>query len=323
MCTIAWLLVAMAILPTGLASAAGHVEPVVAFDAAAGELPESIAIDKRGNLYVSLATLGQIRKISHDGSQSVFATLSPPGDFPFSVLGLAIDAPGHVYAAVITFDPATHGVWRVGENGVAERLPGSEAIAFPNDLAFDKRGNLYVSDSILGGVWRIPPGGSAELWIQHALLVGDDSLPFPFPLGANGIAFRHGTLFVANTELGRIVRIPVREDGSAGAPQVLVEDPALSIADGIRLDVHGNIYVAVIAQNTIVRVAADGSTITTLATAADGLDFPSSVAFGTGHGDHASLFVTNFAIGPLFGLPAGAGPGVLKVDVGVAGLPLP
>jgi hypothetical protein len=59
--------------------------------------------------------------------------------------------------------------------------------------------------------------------------------------------------------------------------------------------------------------------ITTLATADDELDFPASLAFGTGKGNRQSVFVTNCAIGP----PGGPGPGVLKVDVGIPGLPVP
>lgn len=60
---------------------------------------------------------------------------------------------------------------------------------------------------------------------------------------------------------------------------------------------HGAIYALVIVHSTLMRVdPADGS-ITTLVTADDGLDFPASLAIGTGKGDRQSVFVTNFAIG--------------------------
>lgn len=228
-----------------------------------------------------------------------------------------------MYAAVQSPATAVRGVWQVTRDGLVARLPGSDAIAVPNGLAFDKVGNLLVTDTALGAVWRIPRGRSTELWIQHPLLAGDGSAPLPFPVGANGIAYRQRVVYVANSELGRIVRIPVEHDGSAGAPSILAQHPALFSADGVALDVHANIYVAVIFQSTIVRVAADGSTLTTLATAADGVDFASGLAFGTGMGDRESLLFTNFAIGPLFGAPPGAGPGVLKLAVGVPGWPLP
>jgi hypothetical protein len=39
---------------SGQAKAMGQVEVVTTFDAAMGELPEGVAIDKPGNIYVSL-----------------------------------------------------------------------------------------------------------------------------------------------------------------------------------------------------------------------------------------------------------------------------
>ena len=64
----------------------------------------------------------------------------------------------------------------------------------------------------------------------------------------------------------------------------------------------------------------DGQSIDVVATPADGLDFPASLAFGTGKGERQSVFVTNLA----FVVPPGfAGPGLAKIDVGEPGMPLP
>jgi sugar lactone lactonase YvrE len=103
-----------------------------------------------------------------------------------------------------------------------------------------------------------------------------------FPRGANGSAYREGSVYVANTERRNLARIPVEIDGSAGVTQPLVETPALIGADGIELDVHGRIFVGVDLANVIVRFAPDGSGPTIVATPADGLNFTSSLAFGTG-----------------------------------------
>lgn len=313
------------VLATPVAAAdadTADVDTVVSFDPSAGEFPEGVAVDKRGISYVSLPPTGQLRAITPDGSQRVIATL-PVGD-GFGPLGLAVDAPGDVYAAVATFDPATHGVYRVSQDGTINRLAGSENIAFPNALAFDKQGNLYVTDSILGAIWRISRLGNTELWLQHPILAGDDSLAPPFPVGANGIAHRNNSLLVANTELATIVEIPLLADGTPGAPVVLAQSPGLEHPDGIALDVHGNIYVAVASQNAIARVSADGTELTTIATEADGLDFPSSLAFGTASGDRQTVFIVNFAVGPAFVFPAGsAGPALVALDADVPGLPLP
>ena len=295
-----------------------QIEVVKQYDASKGELPEGIAVDKVGNLYVSLGPPGvtaQIRKISPDGSETVLANFEDSG-----AGGLAVDAPGNVYYAHFSFNPDTQGVYRVTGDGATERLPGTEEMLFPNALAFDKVGNLYVSDSTGGAIWRIPRGGSAELWLQHDLLEGVGGIPEYPPIGANGIAYRHGSLYVANTEKGLIARIPILTGGDAGDPQVVAEDPGLYGLDGIALDVHGNIYAALVLQSKLVRIDPVDGEFTTLLTAADGLDEPASLAFGTGKGDRQSVFVTNYA---LFPPHSEEGPAVLKVDVGVPGLPLP
>jgi sugar lactone lactonase YvrE len=299
----------------------GEVQTLRNYNPDAGELPEGLAVDKRGRIYVSMTFTGELRRIDPDGSEHVVAVL-PTGDF--GPAGLAVDAPGNVYAAVITFDPATHGVWRVTPDGSANRLPGSEAVGFPNGVAFGDRGTLYVTDSINGAVWAIPKGGSAELWLQHDVLAGDGSGPTPFPVGANGITYRHRTVYVTNTERGSVVTIPVEPDGRPGEPSILVQAAALAASDGMALDVHGNIYVAVIGQSTIVRISPGGGPITVIADGSDGLDFASSVAFGTGRSQRTTLYAVNFSVGPLFGgAPRTHGPALLAVDVGVPGLPQP
>ena len=307
----------------GLASPAGaasHVTTLLQFNPAAGELPEGIAIDHQQTVYLSFPFTGEIRAISRDGVASTHATL--PAGPGFGPLGIAIDPQGNLYVAVNTGSPATQGVHLVRQDGTTERLAGTSAIGFPNDVVLDPRGNVFVTDTALGAVWRVPRnGGAATLWLQHDLLEGDNSGPLPVPLGANGIEFRHGAVYVVNTELGRIVRIPIQPDGSAGTPETFASSAALVGADGMAFDVHGNLYVAVNGQSTLVRVSADGASVTTLATAADGLDFPAAVAFGTGGGERDTLFFINFAISELFGVPPGAGPALLSLDAGVAGQP--
>ena len=296
------------------ALATDHVERLISLDAAAGELPESLAIDRSGTIYVTLAPIGHLRAIAPDGAQRLVATL--PAGSGFGALGLAFGPRQDLYVAVSTFDPATNGVYRIDRDGAIARLPGTEAIVLPNGLAFDRRGNLFVTDSVGGAIWRVPRNGTAELWLRHPLLAGDNSAPPPVPLGANGIAFHKGTLFVTNTETGSLITVPVHRDASPGAPSVFASGPALVGADGLAIDATGNLYVAVNSQSTVVRVSPDGATVTTLATAADGLDSPSGVAFGTGRRDRRTLFVVNFAIGPVFGFPPGSGPALLALDVG-------
>src|SRR5207247_7976429 len=126
--------------------------------------------------------------------------------------------------------------------------PGTGSILFANGLAFDKLGNMYVTDSIGGAVWRIPRGGSAERWIQDPLLEGTGVLGLGFPVGANGISFAGDSLIVDNTEHGTVLRIPIQPDGSGGTPKVIAADPALFGSYGVTLAFHRAISVVVFVQ---------------------------------------------------------------------------
>jgi sugar lactone lactonase YvrE len=275
---------------------------VVSLDAGAGEFTEGLTVDHGGNLYVGLAFQGRILKIAPDGTRSII------GSFPIGdglIVGLAVDDAGNVYAAVDSFD-ANQGIWRVSRTGAVEQYAALASSGFPNGLAFDDQGNLYVTDSSLGTIWRIDRRTRAVTqWLSSPLLAGDPIDNF----GANGIAFWHGDAYVSNSDRSSIVRVPMETDGTAGTPAVYVADPALGYADGIAFDPAGNLYVASSSgSNTLERVGRDG-TVETLATAADGLDYTASVAFGTSHGEHGELYFTNAGVS--FGTPS-----VMQVDVG-------
>ena len=328
--------VALTGVAVGLLATSASAAVKLTFDPFAHELPEGIALDRHGNMFVTLAPLGEIREIAVDGTQSTFARVSPPGQ-GFGALGLAFDERGKLFVAVATFDPATTGVYEVRRNGTAVRIPGSDQIGLPNGLAFGEDGTLYVTDSSNGAIWRLhvgddrrddrddrrhdaddrrAEGPATTLWIKDPLLAGNGQFGLPAPLGANGIAIRDDNVYVAVTETGRIVRIPIADDGLAGTPKTVADGPGLLGADGIEFDVRGNLYVAVNSQNTLVRLAPDGSS-TTLATAADGLDNPASPVFGSRRGDRETLYVTNFAFSHTN--PADAHPGVLSFRLDVAG----
>jgi sugar lactone lactonase YvrE len=303
------------------ASAAGSIR-TLALDPGAVQHPEGIAIDKAGTIFIGLAFTGEILAIARDGTVDEYATV-PVGAEGFGPLGIAVDSRGTLYVAVATFDPETSGIYVLPRRGDASRIPGTEALVMPNDLTLDSRGNLYATDSISGHVWRIPRSGTPELWADDALLFGDPAAPIGFPVGANGVATWRGHLYVAVTEHGRIVRIPIRPDGGAGTPEIFVEDVSLLGVDGIAFDVHGNLHAALLLQSRIVRISPDGS-ITEVATAEDGVDYASTIAFGTGMGERKTLYWVNFAIGQLFfGELGEANPGLFGIEVDVPGAPVP
>ena len=99
------------------------VETVTEFAPEQNELPEGIALDSTGNIYVSLASLGEVRKITPNGTQSVLTTLNP--EEGFGLLGLAVDASDQLYAALSSSNPDTNGVYQITSSGesVQETAP--------------------------------------------------------------------------------------------------------------------------------------------------------------------------------------------------------
>ena len=317
--------------------------------------PEGVAVDNVGNVYVSVGIDNhtEVWKFDPTGVGEVLAYLPGP-----AAAGLAVDANGkHVYAA-----QQFVGVFKIDMDGDWALVPGTDAIVLPNSLAFDKKGNLYITetfsfdpeaDGLLdyyefcdvavnpeavfdgyfgrGGIWVVPKGGEAQLLLRHDLLTGVCApIPIPYPVGANGLAYRHGSLFVANTEKALLLEVPVLKRGGLGEVSILADLSGIVIdgftfgppmIDGIALDVHGSIYAAIVTGNAIVRVSHDGGSPEVLATDVDELTFPASLAFGTGKGERKSVFVTNLAFDPY--PPFLRGPGLTKIDVGQPGMPLP
>lgn len=330
--------------PSSQGRSDGRFPSWMPFDPAQWEFPEGIAFDRVGNLYAavggSLFPRGAIVKITPDLEKSVLVDFGSSG-----ALGLAVDKMGHVYVARNV--APNNGVYRVDPRGAAVRLPGTEQIAFPNALAFDEHGNLFVTETLSvdpltgdfgqGGVWRIPRCGAAQLWLRDELLTGIGPSLFPYPVGANGIAYLHGNLYVINTDHANVVRIPIRRNGSPGRPEVwaqvadvpesdFYQSPFLPLmVDCIQFDVRGNAYLTVPSRAAIVRLrACDGSQETLAIFPQNPLDSPLNVVFGVGRGENRNLFISNGGFSSMIvpGLPW-AGPGIVKIEIGIPGVPLP
>lgn len=113
-------------LPTAIASADGHVSEVASFDPSVGEFAEGIAVDKTGDIYVSMTFLDQIHRITCDGTRTVLAQFDP-GTAP---AGLVAAPSGDLYVnaggldlPTGSTDQALRGVYRVGSGGSVVRLP--------------------------------------------------------------------------------------------------------------------------------------------------------------------------------------------------------
>jgi sugar lactone lactonase YvrE len=275
------------------AAGAAPLQTLVAFNPAAAQTPENLAIDRDGTVYVSLAFAGEILRISPDGSHTTLALPTAGG----ITVGVAIDHRdgGGLDVAVRSQDDSTAGIWRVPIGSFAHpvRTAALPTQSFPNGITFDARGNLYVADSSLGRIWRLAPGASnATIWVEGPPLAptGASFMGFPLP-GANGIKLRHHVVYVSNTATENILTIPIAPDGSAGETKVAFHGIE---ADDFAFATNGDLYVAENPPSRLVRVTPAGG-VTTVATAADGLDNPSAVAFGTLRAERHLLYITSAA----------------------------
>jgi SMP-30/Gluconolactonase/LRE-like region len=182
-------------------------------------------------------------------------------------------------------------------------VPGTDkSKAGLNALTFDRSGNVYISDSFQGIIWKVGPNGGTgpqrlgTIWVQDATLTTTGVPPF----GANGVEFNNAetALFVANTGNDTVVKIPV-SNGAPGTPAVLTN--SINGADGIVLDADDNIWVVANQSDEIVIIDPTGKVIAKLGDF-DGLDkkgvprgllFPASPAFSR---DGKFLYVSNLAL---------------------------
>ena len=260
--------------------------------------PEGITADYFGNLYVtSFApngsnTNGQIAVLSHSGR--LLRVLNVTNASP-ALLGIAFNPKTH---DLLVADLGLQQVLKVnpftGASSVFTTIPGGGA-AGPNGLAFDRHGNVYISDSFQGIIWRTGPnGGAASAWVTSPLLATTGIPPF----GANGLDFnKHETaLFVANTGDDSIVRIPV-DSGVPGAPAVLVY--GINGADGLIVDKDDNIWAAANQSDEIVVIDPTGRPLAKLGDfdgvrndgSPRGLLFPASLVRSFGF-----IFITNLSL---------------------------
>jgi sugar lactone lactonase YvrE len=232
---------------------------------------------------------------------------------PF-MTGLAYHENGDLYVGLPNCDPATHGIWRVKRDGTAALFAQLPLSQLPKGLAFSKNGRfpLFVTDlhdftksraqcaAVMGTanactliIWRINSDRTVTVWKESTLFYGDVKSPLLHPHGVNGIAVDEAgnNVYVTVTDFGRIIRIPINRNGTAGEAEVIFESPIdvdnplnagkprYSGMDGITTGPDGNLYIVIVRTDELVALPPDGSSIQVLVQGHP-LDGPTQLAFG-------------------------------------------
>ena len=283
--------------------------------------PEGLWQVTAGSPIVSIAGGATLLTVS-GGNTTTFSSLAgEAGALNTFTLGITSDTAGNVYVAVAatgaTPNPAP-GIYKIPAGGGAATIFSAAsavtpAMNFANGLDF-MGGNLYVADSN-GTIYKVGSTGTASVWATGPLLAPDPMMlacgGFPFAIGANGIVHDTSAFYVANTNYGRLIKIPIQTDGSAGTATALVDNCDMKGADGLAFDTATNsVLVAVNIQNRIERISLTGQR-TVLFQGAP-LDAPASIFIDTS-ASARRLLITNAAFFDTD--PTAAQPGLLAMPL--------
>jgi len=276
---------------------------------------EGLTADSEGYLY----TVGRGGSVEYPGYNLVWR-VDPknPSEAPV-IVGLVPIAPNNLYGWGLAFDlagdlyigtgnrttpggiPTNYGyIYKLTLNPDAATPPiavpytslaGVGEVPGANGLAFDKKGDLWITDCIneQGRIWkietsvgghtaieqfRVPTLGTYTPQLYSGLQPNTYGQPaaqvLPYAIVANGAAFNpKGDLFVSDTTRGRIWKVEFDDDRNIISPMlpdtnildesnIFAESVLLAGADGIALDVVGNIWVTANARNAITVVTKNG-----------------------------------------------------------------
>ena len=120
-----------------------------------------------------------------------------------------------------------------------------------NDITVGPDGAVYASDIANGQIQRLKRGGTAlEVWFMS-----------PEATNVDGVTFVGRTLYFNNVSTGKLYRLPIGADGSAGAPVEIALSQPLNGPDGMRAQ-RGKLYVAENRSNRLSELTLDGDRAT-------------------------------------------------------------
>ncbi len=252
------------------------------------DLPETTAIDSNRNMYVADTFNNRVRRIAPNGTITTIAgngTCGYTGDngpaaqatlcLPF---GLAVDSANNLYIA-----DSMNSVVREISNGVISTVVGTGEYAdsgtnvqasaaklkFPYGLAFDRSGNLYVSDYDANRVRMVTPQRTITYFAgsSNATFSGDGGLATSAGISSPGALATdaNGNVYIADTGNARVRKVSggivttVAGASLVNATGVGATTTYIGTPGGLAVDNAGNLFVSERDFGYVVEVTPDGS----------------------------------------------------------------
>ena len=193
--------------------------------------PEGIALDADTNdLFVGSLVTGALVKIPAGTFTAEEFAAPAPAVLARGAVGLEVNEANDV-VFVCDSNPNLAGATLTGLNladasvAVTHQFPGESD--FCNDVTFDAAGNLFVTESTTGQIFTIAAANVLTPNSLQLLVASPGIAPLAEGgIGANGIAFVSGGLFVANTDAGTIVRF------DPAAANVAATETIVNVSEG-------------------------------------------------------------------------------------------
>ncbi len=265
--------------------------------------PQGVAVDSAGNVYIADTGNSRVREVS-GGTITTFAgngTAGYSGDGGvatsaelYSPVGLAFDAKGNLYIA----DTDNSAIRKVA-NGAISTVAGnglegysgdggaalSAQLSYPEGVAVDAAGNLYITDTLNYRIRMVSPTGNIATIAGNGVAgysgdggpASQSQLSYPTGIAVDSV----GNVFFADA--GASVRkiyvngpiITIAGNGAVGysGDGGLATSASLNGPTGIAVDTKGNVYVADSANNAVrlLQFATTGMQLSAVTNAASNL----------------------------------------------------
>jgi len=154
-------------------------------------------------------------------------------------------------AALAIFNPASGTLIRYVDLGGLRPT----ANHFANDIAVDKDGNAYITDSMAPIIYKVDLQGTASVFLENALLNGGTGF------GLNGIVYHpDGYLLTAKTSDGTLFKVPISNPSGF---TTVAKIQNLTGADGLLLFDSQTLLVVSGSQGNVYRMASTDAWATT------------------------------------------------------------